>query len=637
MRLLIVGMLDSMHVARWLATIDGQGWDVHLFGERDTLAHPRLAGATLWQIDPANTSRPAADLLVRPALGKSERATRAAMRRPARRAAVLAGLIRRLRPDVVHSMEFQHAGYLTLDARSRLGPGRFPPWIASNFGSDIHLFGRFPEHQPRIRDLLAAADVHHCECARDLAHGRRFGFAGRDAALVPMGGGWDLDAAAVHRTIGPVSARRTIALKAYEGWAGRAGVALEALRRVVPLLDGYTLAIYLASTEMQARSRLVAQETGMRLEVVSGLPGFVPYEQILSMHGRSRISIGLSISDAISTSLLEAMVMGSFPIQSGTGCGGEWIEDGVSGILVHPEDPQPVANAIRRVLTDDALVDRAAAINAATVRARLDYPVVRSRIVDLYQDALARGRNRGERGGVMSATVPPGDVRVGPVRFAIVSVGRSGSTMLQHLLDSHPEVRCHGEEITKHPGVWSTQFGNLSMEQFLRDVRFAGPFRAIGIKAMIEHALDFPETWDVLQRLGCRLIVNTRRNKLNQYISMKLAMATVDWSSRASYPETRIRLDPEDFIAHAREWVLLEAQTAAMLDRFPTMTVSYEAVLRGEGIDEMQRFIGVEPQTLRTETVKARWQRREDVVENWDEIVSVLSRTRWAPCLDGEA
>lgn len=237
----------------------------------------------------------------------------------------------------------------------------------------------------------------------------------------------------------------------------------------------------------------------------------------------------------------------------------------------------------------------------------------------------------------MIAPVLPGDVRAGPVRFAIVSVGRSGSTMLQHLLDSHPEVRCHGEEITKHPCVWSTQFGNLSMEQFLRDVRFVGPFRAIGIRMMIEHSLDFPETWDVLHRLGCRLIVNTRRNKLNQYISMKLARATGDWSSRGLYPETRIRLDPDDFIAHARAWALLEAQTAAVLDRFPTMTVSYEAVLQGEGIDEMQRFIGVELQTLRTDTVKARWQRREDVVENWDEVVSVLSRTRWAPCLDGEA
>jgi hypothetical protein len=37
--------------------------------------------------------------------------------------------------------------------------------------------------------------------------------------------------------------------------------------------------------------------------------------EILKLHGRPRISISLSISDAISRSVLEAMVMGAFPIQ----------------------------------------------------------------------------------------------------------------------------------------------------------------------------------------------------------------------------------------------------------------------------------------------------------------------------------
>ena len=31
--------------------------------------------------------------------------------------------------------------------------------------------------------------------------------------------------------------------------------------------------------------------------------------------------------------------MGSFPIQSDTACADEWIEDGVSGLIVPPEDP----------------------------------------------------------------------------------------------------------------------------------------------------------------------------------------------------------------------------------------------------------------------------------------------------------
>ncbi len=49
---------------------------------------------------------------------------------------------------------------------------------------------------------------------------------------------------------------------------------------------------------------------------------------------RSRANIGFSKSDGISTSLLEAMTMGAFPIETGTACASDWIQDGVSGAIV---------------------------------------------------------------------------------------------------------------------------------------------------------------------------------------------------------------------------------------------------------------------------------------------------------------
>ena len=86
--------------------------------------------------------------------------------------------------------------------------------------------------------------------------------------------------------------------------------------------------------------------------------------------------------------------MGSFPIQSHTSCADEWFRDGEGGLLVHPEDPEGVAAALRRAVTDDALVDRAAEINAATVATRLDEAVVRPQVVAMYNRVYA------EAGGV---------------------------------------------------------------------------------------------------------------------------------------------------------------------------------------------------------------------------------------------
>ena len=106
---------------------------------------------------------------------------------------------------------------------------------------------------------------------------------------------------------------------------------------------------------------------------------------MLHLFGRARVYIGSSISDAISTSLLEAIVMGAFPIQSCTACAEEWIVDGEMGFIVPPEDPEPIAEAIRRAVSDDKLVDRAAELNAQLAKKRIDRAVIRPQVIAMYE------------------------------------------------------------------------------------------------------------------------------------------------------------------------------------------------------------------------------------------------------------
>ena len=84
--------------------------------------------------------------------------------------------------------------------------------------------------------------------------------------------------------------------------------------------------------------------------------------------------------------------MGSFPIQSWTACADEWIEDGRTGILVPPEDPEVVEAAIRRALADDDLVNQAAEENSQTCRERLDYDFLKAKTIELYLN-VAQERN----------------------------------------------------------------------------------------------------------------------------------------------------------------------------------------------------------------------------------------------------
>ena len=83
--------------------------------------------------------------------------------------------------------------------------------------------------------------------------------------------------------------------------------------------------------------------------------------------------------------MLEAMIMGAFPIQSDTVSTAEWIRDGENGLLVPPEQPEVIAQAIQRALTDHKLVERAAEINADIAARQLNQEMIRPRVIEIYK------------------------------------------------------------------------------------------------------------------------------------------------------------------------------------------------------------------------------------------------------------
>lgn len=395
MRILIVAMTDSVHTARWISQIADQGWDIHLFPSVDSgLLHPELRGVTAYVpvYGKKNCDRSVKikgltvvnDFI---ASGLNFAASKAEFYRGYQINRLL-NTIKKVKPDIIHSLEIQHAGYLVLEAKKRFS-GKFPPLITTNWGSDIYLFGRLPEHKLRIREVLAASDYYSCECKRDVCLAKEFGFTGEILPVFPNTGGFDLEKISVLRQPGPVSGRRLVMLKGYQHWAGRALVGLRALERCTDLLKGYKVVIYSPSPDVQIASELFQESTGIPVRIVSKN---TQHYDILSLHGQARISIGLSISDGISTSFLEAIAMGSFPIQSWTACAGEWIKDGKTGILVPPEDPEVVEQAIRRALADDELVNLAAEQNYLTVKERLDQSMLKTKAIEMY-NTVAKERS----------------------------------------------------------------------------------------------------------------------------------------------------------------------------------------------------------------------------------------------------
>jgi glycosyltransferase involved in cell wall biosynthesis len=206
--------------------------------------------------------------------------------------------------------------------------------------------------------------------------------------VLPNAGGLDVREEVALRARERSSTRKSIAIKGYQHWSGRALTALRAVELCADVLRDYRIVVFSASPDVEIAVELLVQSTGLTVEVVPPSS----HEDMLALFAQCRVFVGLSISDGISTSMLEAMALGAFPIQSCTSCADEWLTDGVTGIIVPPEDAKAVADAIRVAASNDKLVDEAQIANAQVAASRLNPERIREQVLAIYREIIATSK-----------------------------------------------------------------------------------------------------------------------------------------------------------------------------------------------------------------------------------------------------
>ena len=411
-KILFVAMQNSPHACRWINSIANHGWDLHLFPInhfpplqmlKSVTVHPPLMQLEIgrifnllsnpdkvneWKVKNGLQYEPIYPLPVLPKIAGA--LNRISVRIGESQTAIpllhgpkiLANLIRKLKPDLIHSMEFQHCGYNVLSAKQYCQED-FPLWLATNWGSDIYYYRQFDDHRLQITELLRNIDYYSCECARDVDLAQELGMNSKVMPVMPNTGGFDLSEIQPLREITPPSKRKLIMVKGYQHFAGRVLTALDALERCSDLVKNFHVVIFSPSPEAIARAEEIMSYTDIKNITI--LP-YAPHDQMLRMFARSRVYLGVSVSDAISTSALEAMAMGAFPIQTNTSCCDEWFEDKVGGYLIPPDNVAFIADRLRTALSDDELVNKAAEINWVTVKSRLDQQDFAKRVYSFYHE-----------------------------------------------------------------------------------------------------------------------------------------------------------------------------------------------------------------------------------------------------------
>ena len=285
-------------------------------------------------------------------------------------------LIQNLQPDIIHSFEMQSCSYPLVKVLNKY---KNISWIYSCWGSDIYYFQNFKSHNAKIKQVLQRVNFLQTDCSRDIAIAKLLGFKGSALEVIPGGGGFNLTQIQKYKL--PISQRNIILVKGYEHDFGRAINVIKALEEVSKTTEKHQVIIFSSPkiVEDYIKNNNLSFTVLFKEELT--------HDEVLMLMGKSLIYIGNSISDGIPNTLLEAIVMGAFPIQSNPGGATSELINKENGFLIeNPDSILEIKILILKALSNEIDVERAYIYNQELACKLLDYEYNRIKINKIYND-----------------------------------------------------------------------------------------------------------------------------------------------------------------------------------------------------------------------------------------------------------
>jgi glycosyltransferase involved in cell wall biosynthesis len=351
-QILIVGMLDSPHLQKWVNELQRQKIFDHIFLFPSDSPKCKFSNKYLKSQTKIRRFHFKVGKLSNWAIFK----TLDLLCGSNWRSLSLARSIRVFKPDIIHFHELQHGAYLFIPISNL--KSNSCKIISSTWGSDILLYGQINSHKKRLSEVLAWTDVLTSEREEDLELAIKLGFSGDFLAPVYITVGSEK---IVHGTYDLPSSRDGLIIKGYQDIPGRALNILRALDILGDYLSNFRIYIFSAdkSPSVKIQAELLSSKHNLSIQIL----GKMDNSKLMEYYKKSRAYVGVSISDGLSTSMVEAMMHGTFPIQSLNSAAHHFIDNGINGFTVDPWDINSIVDAIKISLADDSLVDNASKIN----------------------------------------------------------------------------------------------------------------------------------------------------------------------------------------------------------------------------------------------------------------------------------
>ncbi|ESY13891.1 hypothetical protein X748_02775 [Mesorhizobium sp. LNJC386A00] len=225
--------------------------------------------------------------------------------------------------------------------------------------------------------------------------------------------------------------------------------------------------------------------------------------------------------------------------------------------------------------------------------------------------------------------------------FAIVFVGRQGSSYLQGLIDSHPDATCEGElfsptvrllaDLVRRRTISYRNSRQRDVAAYLSRKLHKKKSAAIGFKMPYLSLVEHPEAREAFEAFGYKVIRLSRDNLLDQYISFKLAQINNAWrSDRGSMKITHFAAEPEDVAEAFQKWTEWDSRLAQLVETLPNLHVTYEELVDGSGVFRSLEFLNLRKVPLHSPFRRQRSGSQSDILENYAELKDHFARTQWA-------
>tara|TARA_R110002012_G_scaffold66476_7_gene173680 strand:+ start:37966 stop:38688 length:723 start_codon:yes stop_codon:yes gene_type:complete len=204
-------------------------------------------------------------------------------------------------------------------------------------------------------------------------------------------------------------------------------------------------------------------------------------------------------------------------------------------------------------------------------------------------------------------------------KFIILTTPRTGSTLLHTFLNYHLNVLSLGEP----------QNGDLPAKRWKAYPKL---IKAVGFKAFYDSSSRLPVKEMLSQHSkneSVKIIWLRRRNKLRQWVSLKIAENTGEWSAvRTSLNGSPLKLSPSEFAEYVAKMGETDSQIQDHLTGKRYVTIFYEDLTENTELEmkKVWNFLAVAPIKPASLLKKQHPQPLNELITNYNDFIQMTDQ-----------